>query len=156
MRTTPAVGMAMILGAALLGAVLAVAMYQVEVANRARLVSAAAPPTSQAAASTSPAAAAPAATPIAEAANAAGATGGAGDVAAGEKLFAATCNVCHPNANAGMGLALRGPQFAAKYPEDASLKQIMRRGSGSMPPYPSASLSDGDLEAVVAYLRSLK
>ena len=40
--------------------------------------------------------------------------------------------------------------------DQGTLKQIMRRGSGSMPPYPSASLSDADLEAVVAYLRSLK
>lgn len=161
MKATPAVGAAMILGAALLGAVLAVGMYQGEVADRTRQASAAAPAAPRTAptpaAPTAPAAAAPAAPPVAQATPAAGAAASSGgDVAAGEKLYAGKCNACHPNANAGVGPALRGPQFAATYLDDASLKQIIRSGRGGMPPYPPANLSDGDLEAMVAYLRSLQ
>ena len=50
---------------------------------------------------------------------AAPAAAAASDASAGQPVFARSCNSCHPNANAGIGPALYGPQFAARYPEDA-------------------------------------
>lgn len=131
-------GVVMILVAVLLGAVLSLGMYEFETAKR----------------STQASAEAAAHSPAGDAS--AQKTGATSAGLTGEKLFAAKCNACHPNGNAGIGPAVRGTQLAAKYPDDASLKQIIRGGRGGMPPYPPASLSDGDLEATIVYLRSLQ
>ena len=78
-----------------------------------------------------------------------------GDAAAGKAVFATTCNSCHPNANAGIGPALYGPQFAARYPDDAAVAAVIRQGKGGMPAFSSSQLSDQDLANVIAYLRGL-
>jgi mono/diheme cytochrome c family protein len=77
------------------------------------------------------------------------------DAAAGQAVFARTCNSCHPNANAGIGPALYGPAFAARYPDDAAIAAVIRQGKGGMPAFSAAQLSDGDLANVIAYLRGL-
>jgi mono/diheme cytochrome c family protein len=73
-------------------------------------------------------------------------------------VFAANCNSCHPSANAGLGPALHGPSFTAHFPDNGPLIAVIRNGrSGTaMSAFPSSSISDADLNALVAYLRSLK
>jgi mono/diheme cytochrome c family protein len=78
-----------------------------------------------------------------------------GDPAAGQKVFMTSCNPCHPSANAGIGPALHGPQFSARYPDDAAIAAVIRQGRGGMPAFAPGSLSDQDLANVVAYLRGL-
>ena len=79
----------------------------------------------------------------------------AGDPAAGQRVFLVWCNACHPGASAGVGPALRGPQFAERYPDDGPLTTIIRQGAGSMRPFPPDHLSDQDLANTLAYLRGL-
>jgi mono/diheme cytochrome c family protein len=78
-----------------------------------------------------------------------------GDAAAGQRTFAMSCNPCHPSANAGIGPALHGPQFSARYPDDAAIAAVIRQGRGGMPAFAPGSLSDQDLANVVAYLHGL-
>src|SRR5437867_750100 len=73
-----------------------------------------------------------------------------GDIAAGQQVFTSMCNSCHPNANAGIGPALHGSAFAARYPDDATLISVIRQGKGGMPAFPASQLSDQDLTHVVA------
>ena len=88
-------------------------------------------------------------------------TGTSGDPAAGTRVFVSSCNSCHPSANAGIGPALYGPQFAQRYPEDGPLMAVIRQGKGVMPsmmqgmPGGQGKLSDQDIADVVAYLRAL-
>ena len=79
----------------------------------------------------------------------------AGDATAGQRVFAAQCNACHPSANAGIGPALYGPQFVQRYPDDGPLAAVIRQGKGGMPAFPPAQLNEQDLANVVAYLRGL-
>jgi mono/diheme cytochrome c family protein len=78
-----------------------------------------------------------------------------GDATAGQAVFAKTCDRCHSNANAGMGPALYGAQFSSRYPDDAGVAGVIRRGKGGMPAFSTAQLSDQDMEDVIAYLRGL-
>jgi mono/diheme cytochrome c family protein len=78
-----------------------------------------------------------------------------GDAAAGKDVFARACNQCHPNANAGIGPALFGPQFAQRYPDDSAIAAVIRQGKGGMPAIAASTLSDQDLANVVAYIRGL-
>jgi mono/diheme cytochrome c family protein len=78
-----------------------------------------------------------------------------GDPVAGQRLFASSCNLCHPSANAGIGPALHGPQFSARYSDDAAIAAVIRQGKGGMPAFSAGSLNDQDLANVVAYLRGL-
>ena len=59
-------------------------------------------------------------------------------------MFATQCNACHPNANAGIGPALHGSAFASRYPDDATLINVVRRGKGGMPAFPASLVSDQD------------
>jgi mono/diheme cytochrome c family protein len=77
------------------------------------------------------------------------------DAAAGQPVFAAQCNGCHPGANAGIGPAVYGPQLAQRYPEDGPLAAIIRQGKGGMPGFSPAQVSDQELASLVAYLRGL-
>ena len=79
----------------------------------------------------------------------------AGDAAAGQRVFAAQCNSCHPGANAGIGPAVYGPQFAERYPEDSPLIAVIRQGKGGMPGFSSDQVSDQDLANMVAYMHGL-
>ncbi|HLZ10555.1 MAG TPA: c-type cytochrome [Chloroflexota bacterium] len=97
-------------------------------------------------------------TPTAPVAPSATPAGGASSalVATGARVFAANCNACHPKANAGVGPALHGSAFTARFPDDGPLKLLIRTGHNVMPSFSPAVISDADLNAIVAYLRSLK
>src|SRR6516162_6470739 len=51
-----------------------------------------------------------------------------GDAVAGQIVFTSNCNSCHPKANAGIGPALYGPQFSARYPDEAAIAAVIRQG----------------------------
>jgi mono/diheme cytochrome c family protein len=78
-----------------------------------------------------------------------------GDATAGQRAFAAQCTSCHPGANAGIGPALYGPQFAERYPDDGPLAAVIRQGKGGMPAFAQNQINDQDLSIFVAYLRGL-
>jgi mono/diheme cytochrome c family protein len=94
------------------------------------------------------------ATPVAASQSSPAAVGN-GDAAAGQAVLTRLCNSCHPNANAGIGPALYGPQFADRYPDDAAIAAVIRQGKGGMPAFSTSQLSDQDLADVVAYMRGL-
>jgi mono/diheme cytochrome c family protein len=79
----------------------------------------------------------------------------AGDAVAGQRVFASACASCHPNANAGIGPALYGPQFADRYPDDAAIAAVIRQGKGGMPGFSPGQLGDQDLANINSYLRGL-
>lgn len=83
-----------------------------------------------------------------------GATGGeapAGDVAAGEQVFAASCTACHMNN--GLDAGGIGPQLAGRGVDDAAIRNIVQNGRGSMPP---GLISGADLDNAVAYILSIQ
>jgi PQQ-dependent dehydrogenase (methanol/ethanol family) len=79
---------------------------------------------------------------------------GAGDIAAGQKLFQKSCTSCHgENAKGGHGSDLTTGQWRWGGSDEAILKNILSGIPGTqMPAFPMAA-SDG--EAIVAYLHSL-
>ncbi len=79
----------------------------------------------------------------------------AGDPDSGQTAFAAQCSSCHPGANAGIGPAVYGPQFAERYPEDGPFEAVIRQGKGGMPAFSAGQLADPDLANIIAYLRGL-
>lgn len=80
---------------------------------------------------------------------------GTGDAAAGQAVFQASCNACHPGAKAGIGPALYGTAFTDRYPDAAAITAVVRSGRGGMPAFATDRLKDQDLADVVAYLGSL-
>ncbi len=72
----------------------------------------------------------------------------AGSADAGGKLFAASCNGCHPGGNAGLGPGLKGVSAA-------EVIRVVREGKGAMPAFAPGQLSDQQLQDIVAYLGSL-
>ncbi len=108
-------------------------------------------PTATVAGPTSPAAtAAPTKAPVPTAAptKPASAPVPAGSADAGGKLFAASCNGCHPGGNAGLGPGLKGVSAA-------EVIRVVREGKGVMPAFAPSQLSDQQLQDIVAYLGSL-
>jgi mono/diheme cytochrome c family protein len=149
MRANMATGWGLLIGGVALAVLISIGLYNWDVTQRAAEASlrpqpvaplAVASPTSQ------PSPVAAAATPAAQP---------AGDASAGAATFQTQCNTCHPSARAGIGPALYGAAFAARYPDDAALSAVVRNGRGGMPAFATTRLSDQDLENVVAYLRSL-
>ncbi len=157
MRQPKVVGVVMILVAVLLGAALDFGLYQWEFATRASGASSSTTSTSLSGASSTVSGVA-ANTTIAGTNSSNSTTGPAqtAEIDAGAKVFASNCDACHPKANAGVGPALHGKAFAAQFPDDAAIRAIVRSGRDGMPAFPPANLSDADLNAVIAYLRSLK
>jgi mono/diheme cytochrome c family protein len=152
-RQAEVTGTVMIVGALVLGAIVAFGLYRWDTSARAAEASLRPPPVAplaQTPLTPSPPAPAPAAPVASPPASTAG-----GDAAAGQQVFAAKCNSCHPNTNAGIGPAVHGAQFAQRYPDDGPLMLLIREGKGGMPPFPASQLSDQDLTNVVAYMRSL-
>lgn len=81
---------------------------------------------------------------------AAGAAGGAFDVA---QLFATSCGWCHL---AGGRAAGKGPQLMGTTSTDAEIISRIRNGKvGQMPAFGS-TFTDDQLKAIVAYIRGLK
>lgn len=97
---------------------------------------------------------APAVTPPAEEPPDAAGGGGeapAGDVAAGQEVFAANCTACH--LNNGQDAGGIGPQLAGGGLQAAGVENIVINGQGAMP---AGLVSGEDLENVVAYVVSIQ
>ncbi len=76
----------------------------------------------------------------------------------GAAIYKAKCAMCHgpdgSKANAAMGIKpLSGPEVQAQ--SDAQLTEVTSKGKGKMPAY-AGKLSDEEIKAVVAYIRTLK
>jgi mono/diheme cytochrome c family protein len=80
------------------------------------------------------------------------------DVARGEhrdirKLFATSCGFCHLDGGRKAG---RGPQLMNSKRNDSFLRDRMTKGaSGRMPAF-GKTLSDQDMDEIIAYIRQLK
>lgn len=69
----------------------------------------------------------------------------------GQQVFMRYCNGCHPRGEAGIGLALNNkplPGFLIRFQ--------VRRGWGAMPGFSDEIISDDDLDALVAYMKTLR
>ena len=70
-----------------------------------------------------------------------------------EKLFANTCGWCHGNAGRTEG---RGPKLAGSTLTDAEIIGRIKQGkTGAMPAF-AGNFNDGQLRAIVQYIRGLK
>jgi len=68
------------------------------------------------------------------------------------QLFATTCGWCHSDGGRAAG---RGPQLMGTTRTDSFIRYRVKHGKeGAMPAF--ASLSDAELDAIVAYIRALK
>lgn len=153
MRGTAATGWGLLIGALLLAAVLVVGLYAWD--QSARTAEAALRPQPVAPLAAPPTPQPPRVTASAAASAQPSVSLAAGDASAGQGAFAPLCNSCHPGANAGIGPALYGPQFAERYPDDSQLAAVIRQGKGGMPGFSPAELSDQDMANLIAYLRGL-
>ncbi len=72
------------------------------------------------------------------------------DAAHGKGVFDDLCGDCHPDAGEDVG-----PSLIEHPNSPARLRQQVREGSGKMRPFSAKRLSDGDLEAVLAWLASV-
>lgn len=102
-----------------------------------------------------PVAAAPTAAPTAASGTAASAKPAAapavasgGSAEAGAKVFAATCDSCHPGGKAGLGPSLKGVS-------SQEITKMVREGQDVMPAFSTSQLSDQQLKDIVAYLAAL-
>jgi mono/diheme cytochrome c family protein len=69
----------------------------------------------------------------------------------GQALFFEFCHQCHPHGESGLGPAINSnpaPLFA--------FRQQVRRGLGAMPAFSDEIISDGDLDALLAYADALR
>jgi mono/diheme cytochrome c family protein len=86
----------------------------------------------------------------------------AGDAAAGKAVYAKKCQTCHGAAgegNAGMAKVLKVEiahlgSAAVQKKTDDELKMIIVKGVGKMKPV--TGLSDGDINNIIALIRTLK
>ena len=70
----------------------------------------------------------------------------------GEKMFATTCGYCHQKGGRAAG---RGPKLSKTERSDEFIIERIKKGkSGSMPAY-GAAFSDGQIVAILAYIRGL-
>ena len=78
-------------------------------------------------------------------------TGGSASasVERGQAVFQANCNGCHPGGASGVGPDIRGKSQEV-------VKEKVRKGGGSMPPFSSSQISDEQLNDLAAYVNSLK
>lgn len=75
----------------------------------------------------------------------------AGDVAAGQQVFAANCTACHVNDGQDAGGV--GPQLAGAGLDAGAIETVVVNGRGIMP---AGLVSGEDLDDVVAYVLSLQ
>jgi mono/diheme cytochrome c family protein len=73
------------------------------------------------------------------------------DIARGKERFEDLCGDCHPDGGADSGPSLIADPHSAGY-----IRQQTREGSGKMRPIPERRLSNEDLEAILAWLASVK
>jgi mono/diheme cytochrome c family protein len=68
-------------------------------------------------------------------------------------LFATTCSFCHED---GGRVAGRGPQLMGTTRSDEFIRERIKNGKeGAMPAF-GQTLSDADIDAIIAYIRNLK
>jgi mono/diheme cytochrome c family protein len=70
-------------------------------------------------------------------------------VVRGQQVFAMRCAKCHPGGREGLGTQL------SPIPEVLFRIQV-RTGLGEMPSFPSKTLSDDDLDDLVAYYKAIR
>lgn len=76
------------------------------------------------------------------------------EVADGADLYGRRCAGCHGSDGGGsVGPALGGGAAVANFPDPADQATVIRNGRGGMPGF--SSLSDAEIDAVVAYSREL-
>lgn len=71
--------------------------------------------------------------------------------ARGEALFHRFCYQCHPGGEAGLGPAINDKPLPA-----FAIKTQIRKGVGAMPSFSAELLSDGDVDAIIAYLGEMR
>jgi mono/diheme cytochrome c family protein len=71
------------------------------------------------------------------------------ETAQGERVFMAHCHACHPGGETGLGPSLNDKPLPAFL-----VRLQIRNGLGAMPAFAPDELPDGDLQALVAYLRA--
>ena len=69
----------------------------------------------------------------------------------GERVFMARCHECHPGGAAGLGPALNNKPLPALL-----IRLQTRHGLGAMPEFDEATISESELDALVAYLQELR
>lgn len=69
----------------------------------------------------------------------------------GQRLFMEHCNQCHPGGAAGLGPAINNKPLPG-----AAMHLQIRKGMGTMPAFPESILSNGQTDAIVAYLNKLQ
>jgi mono/diheme cytochrome c family protein len=65
----------------------------------------------------------------------------------GQRVFMRECNYCHPMGDGGLG-----PGLNNKPVPKAAVQLQIRKGMGAMPSFSESELSDGDIEALFAYM----
>lgn len=70
--------------------------------------------------------------------------------AEGQVLFMRYCHTCHPDGGAGLGTSLLGPI------PPAVVRAQVRVGGGGMPRFPTDVLGDDEVDAILAYLDTLR
>lgn len=71
------------------------------------------------------------------------------EVERGQVLFMKHCHMCHPDGHSGLGPSLYSS------PRPVTRAQV-RLGVGGMPMFPEDILDDGEVDAIVAYLDTLR
>jgi mono/diheme cytochrome c family protein len=69
----------------------------------------------------------------------------------GKQVFMAHCHQCHPGGEPGLGPAINNkplPAFAIRFQ--------VRQGFGAMPAFSPADVSEKELDAILAYLQTLR
>ncbi|MDQ2806761.1 MAG: cytochrome c, partial [Chloroflexota bacterium] len=69
--------------------------------------------------------------------------------ATGQAVFARYCTACHPGGGRGSG-----PSLITSRESDAQRRAIVRQGHRPMPAFGPDVISDADLDALLAYVRT--
>jgi mono/diheme cytochrome c family protein len=72
-------------------------------------------------------------------------------LAEGQRIFMDHCNQCHVGGAAGLGPSLNDKRLPNWF-----MRVQVRRGLGAMPAYSPETISDGQLDDVVSYIRYLR
>ena len=155
MRGAAATGWGLLIGALVLAGLISIALYRWDAGARAAEASIRPQPVAPLAVSSPAPRPAPAVALAASPQAVAAATPATGDPTAGQAVFQAKCNACHPNAAAGIGPALYGRAFTDRNPNNAAIMAVVRSGRGSMSAFGPALLTDQDLTNMVAYVNSI-
>jgi mono/diheme cytochrome c family protein len=71
------------------------------------------------------------------------------EAARGERVFMANCHQCHPGGEAGLGPAINNKPLPT-----GLIRFQVREGIGAMPAFAKDDIPDGDLDALLAYLKA--